>query len=294
MKLQNQKNKPFEASNYSQLLIVADDFGMSAGVCLAITELAKNGYLNASSVMTTAPYFSRVKELAEIRKNSTVKPFQIGLHLDLTYGRSVFGFQNNRITDENGDFKQSFFGLFWRSFLQKKKLLRPLFYEVKAQFDRLEKEIGEVDYIDGHQHIHSIPIIFKIVSRIAKRSKVKRIRIINESLFSTYVFKGFFFAPKLQFIGLIKLLVLRFCFLFNQQKTSRYFFSILFSCRFSKMERKIMLNLMKKNQEVELMIHPGYSKIDISDSKNREFAHLTSKFRDLEREEAISLFIPRS
>ena len=268
-----------------EILVIADDFGMSKGVNKAIIELAENGNLGGVSVMTTAKFFEEsIAKLAEIRSKNGVK---IGLHLDLTYGKGLYKANNSLV--KNGVFKNSFIKIFLMSFFRKTKLKYNLAKEIKAQIKFLKQKIGHVDYIDGHQHIHFIPLVFQIVKRIARAEQVGRIRIINESFLRSFDLKN---PPSP--IAIIKFLVLEFCFLANKINSSVYFYSILYSCKFDQKSLKNFLRIkseLKKSglEKIELMIHPGYSRIDEADVNNREFRHITSKNRDLEREAAFKL-----
>lgn len=272
-----------KAKPRNEQLVIADDFGMSLGVNRAIIELAESGYLSGTSVMITAKFYDQsIAKLAKIRSKNGLK---IGLHLDLTYGKICSGSRFGVLSDMDGVFKNSFLQLFLLSFFRKKKLMRALIYEAKAQFNILKKNIGHVDYIDGHQHVHFIPLIFKIVKRLANQQQVNRIRIINEKFTSSFNLKK---PPSL--IGIIKFLVLKFCFLANKANCEHYFYSILYSCKFDKKSLENFLKLKTKFRNVELMVHPGYSKLDQEDFKNREYRHITSNFRDIERESVIELF----
>jgi predicted glycoside hydrolase/deacetylase ChbG (UPF0249 family) len=259
--------------------IIADDFAMSKGTSIAILELCKQKLLNGVSVMATGgfyqDYFSELKSL----KNNNIK---IGLHLDLTFGKAKYQSKNQLLVDEKGVFKNSFFKIFLLSFLKKKTFYRVLYREINQQLQTLNKDFGAIDYIDGHQHIHSVPLVFKITQKLAKKYKISRLRIINESFFSSFDFKN---LPSP--ISIIKFSVLKFCYLINQTKAKAYFFSILYSCQIDEKACIKIANLKKEN--LEIMMHPGYSEIDKFDVNNREYYHLTSKYRDIERQQVLAL-----
>ncbi len=257
----------------SNFCVIADDFAMSKGVNTAILELCRKKLLSGVSVMVTGDFYEKYIEELKAQKANDIK---IGLHLDLTFGTARCKAGNLLIADGRGLFKNSFFKLFFLCFFKRKALLRVLYKEINMQLKSLMNDIEKIDYIDGHQHIHTIPLVFKITQKLAKKYQISRIRIINENLLSSVDWKNF---PSL--ISIVKFLVLKFCYLINCTKTNIYFFSILYSC---KIDEKAITKIAKlKNHQLEIMVHPGYSKIDSSDINNREYPHLTSKYRDIER-----------
>ena len=120
-------------------------------------------------------------------------------------------------------------------------------------------------------------LIFKITQKLAKKHQIDDLRIINENFFRSFNFKN-----PASIASIIKFLVLKFCYLANKTKSNNYFYSILYSC---KINQKTLDQFIKKNaKNAEIMIHPGFTEIDLQDTKNREYKHLTSKFRDIERQ----------
>ncbi len=261
--------------------IIADDFAMSKGVNQAILELCQQRILNGVSVMVTGGFY---KDYLEELKQQKANNIKIGLHLDFTFGQALV--KNKLIVDEKNIFKNGFLKLFLLCFFQKKILLRGLYKEANQQLKTLSKDIGKIDYIDGHQHIHTIPLIFKISQRLAKKYQIPRLRIVNERFLTSVNYQNF---PSV--ISIIKFLVLKFCYLVNCTKSDIYFYSILYSCKIDQKSVAKIVELRKNN--LEIMVHPGYSSIDYSDINNREYKHLTSQYRDIERQQvpAISKII---
>ncbi|MES2677736.1 MAG: ChbG/HpnK family deacetylase [Pseudomonadota bacterium] len=259
--------------------IIADDFAMSKGVSVAILELCNQKLLSGVSIMPTAGFY---QDYLEELKQQKVNNIKFGLHLDLTFGQAQYQNRNQLIVDEKGVFKNSFFKIFLLSFIKRKALVRVFYREINQQLKILTKDLGKLDYIDGHQHIHTVPLVFKITQKLAKKYQIPRLRIINESFFSSVNLHNFP-SP----IAIIKFLVLKFCYLFNRAKTDFYFFSILYSC---KIDQKAVAKIARlKKDNLEIMVHPGYSNIDRDDISNREYSHLTSQYRDIERQQIIAL-----
>ncbi len=263
----------------AKFYIIADDFAMSKGVNIAILELCDQRLLSGISVMATGDFYQDYLAQLKQQKSNNIK---IGLHLDLTFGKSKYKGRNQILVNEKGVFKNGFLKIFLLSFFKRKSLVRVLYREVNQQLKTLSNDLGEVDHIDGHQHIHTIPLVFKITQKLAKKYQISRLRIINENFLSSVNWQNFP-SP----VSIIKFLILKFCYLLNNTKTNFYFFSILYSC---KIDKKAVVKIMHlKKDNLEIMTHPGYSDIDRADINNREYPHLTSKYRDIEREQVLAL-----
>ncbi|HMW17415.1 MAG TPA: ChbG/HpnK family deacetylase [Accumulibacter sp.] len=124
-----------------RLVICADDFGMSAAVDQGIVELAAGGCLSAVSCLADAPELrSRAAALRAL-------PVDIGLHLNFT----------ERFDDET--FFLPLPRLIVSSYLG--RLDRQMVIEaIDRQCQRFEEHfVGPPHFIDGHQHVHQLPII---------------------------------------------------------------------------------------------------------------------------------------
>ena len=264
-------------NNSTTRLIMADDFAMSKGVNIAILELSAKKLLNGFSTLVTGGFYDEyLRDLQEQKKND----IKIGLHLDLTFGKARYQRRNSLLVDNEGVFKNSFLKILLLSFFKRRVLIPILYREINQQMKQLSSDIGSIDYLDGHQHIHTIPLAFKITQRLAKKYHIPRLRIINEYFFTSFDYKN---PPSI--VAIIKFLVLKLCYLANQTKSNIYFYSILYSCKINPKSVDRMRKLPTKY--LEIMLHPGYSDIDSTDIHNREYKHLTSKYRDIERMERL-------
>ena len=64
---------------------------------------------------------------------------------------------------ENG-----FVNLFLLSILHPKELARQVELEARAQIEKAIKLGIKLSHIDSHRHIHHIPVIFKVVKKLAE------------------------------------------------------------------------------------------------------------------------------
>lgn len=135
-----------------RIAICADDFGMSAGIDEGILELARLGRLSAVSCLVQGP------TLSEHVSSLALLPVDIGLHLNFTeaFARGQFCFSLPRLI----------------SACYLRQLPRFLVTAtIDCQLDAFETHFGcPPDFIDGHQHVHQLPLIREqLLERIARR-----------------------------------------------------------------------------------------------------------------------------
>jgi predicted glycoside hydrolase/deacetylase ChbG (UPF0249 family) len=239
-----------------KIRINADDFGISSGVNLAIRELFQKQQLHSASLIHGCGYFEEAIAIA--RSNPDL---QIGLHFNLTSGKSAFKHPKPALlVDNNGNFKNGFLQLLLLAFCQKKRLLQEVKQELMAQIQAIESSGIKIIHLDGHRHVHFIPGIFQLVIKVAKKHHIRQVRIINESLFATWSIN---YSKKFLWNGgIIKWLLLSILGFFNSSKkisqsdfSVSYFFSILYSCNISK-ELLLKVKFPKNFDQTEIMIHP--------------------------------------
>ncbi len=133
------------------VVLCADDFAMTNGISQSIIELAEAGCLSATSAMTTSAHWpSHASWLARARGRMAT-----GLHFNLTLGRPLGAMAQ---LAPSGTFP-SIGPLTARALVG--AITRD---EIAAEFARqlasFEAELGlPPDHIDGHQHVHVLPIV---------------------------------------------------------------------------------------------------------------------------------------
>lgn len=135
----------------NQLILIADDFGLSSGINKAILELLALQRLSGTSVMTNMPHFSE----GALALKAFHAQADIGLHLTLTLGKPIGAMPrlapNGELPELSAVMKSAVLGR-----LDRREIAR----EIEAQIGRFQDELGFIpDYIDGHQHVHILPIV---------------------------------------------------------------------------------------------------------------------------------------
>jgi predicted glycoside hydrolase/deacetylase ChbG (UPF0249 family) len=127
-----------------KIIICADDFGMNSAINEGIITLLENRKISAVSCMSNQSAFKQDGK----RLLPFLRQAKIGLHFNLAY--SSLGLF----------ILKSYLGCLNQQSIEK---------ALSAQYEQFIKIMGQKpDFIDGHQHIHQLPLIRKIVLKFYK------------------------------------------------------------------------------------------------------------------------------
>jgi predicted glycoside hydrolase/deacetylase ChbG (UPF0249 family) len=128
-----------------QLIVNADDFGLSTGVNAGIVRAHEHGIVSSASLMVRQPAAEEAAVLAR-----QLPRLGVGLHLDLW--ESVF---------RDGDWQR----LYQRVDEEPAAIER----ELRAQLVRFHELMGRApDHVDSHQHVHRREPVATVVGAIAR------------------------------------------------------------------------------------------------------------------------------
>jgi len=257
-----------------ELVVTADDFGATPGTIKAVQMAFKAGGLSRASLPANCQFFD---DAVSVAKELNIP---IGVHLNLTMWNSLSN-TNGILTNTKGCFNKSFLKLLCLPlFYDKNRLEEIVEIELESQFNRIIRSGLQPVYIDGHQHVHIIPWVRKVVDRLAQKHGIDEIRSFNESLWHTFMTrKRAFFKT-----GLFKYMIVRTIDSFNKKRGDTYFFSMVHSCN---MKKSLFDNLKvpKKYSKVEVMLHPSFTDNYDHNSFNmyyRTFMKSNKRLRELE------------
>jgi chitin disaccharide deacetylase len=167
-------------------ILCADDYGLAPGVGAAIRELIAQGRLSATSCMTAGPYWpEEARLLAPLAGRA-----DIGLHFTLTdqtpAGPMPKSAPDGRLPTVGRLMKAAYTGR-----------LDPA--EIAGEFARqlhnFTAALGRPpDFIDGHQHVHLLPVVRDVVAAAARDLPGIYLRSCVEPAFS--ILKRGVAAPK--------------------------------------------------------------------------------------------------
>ena len=261
-----------------RIILCADDYGQNSAISQAIVELLEKKRLTATSCLST---FNSWPNLAK-----ELKPYQnqadIGLHFNLTEGKPL----SSRLKSFHN--LPKLIGLAFLRLLDKEAIAQ----EFNAQLDSFIAATGLAPrFIDGHQHIHQLPVIRDIILKVYE----KRLRKHAIYFRSTYVPNS---LSRRQDVAYVKQNIIQLCgakafdsLLNEYQIPHNTSFAGIYDFKLSKDFSTIFPRLLNQIQDGGLiMCHPGAASQDadvISNSRNDEFNYFSSdKFlADCEREQ---------
>ncbi|XP_057294143.1 carbohydrate deacetylase-like [Hydractinia symbiolongicarpus] len=150
--------------------ITADDFGYCDERNRGILDAVKEGVVNSVSVLMNASAVESINN----------KNIAVGLHLNLTEGRPVAQpCDVASLLDKEGHF---FDKLSIAGHIKGGRILRVhVDIEIESQIKKFMTVFGHTPfYIDGHQHVHILPVIIDGLIKLMKKYEIKETRVPEE------------------------------------------------------------------------------------------------------------------
>lgn len=158
----------------TNIILCADDYGLSPGVGVGIRHLIDQGRLTATGCMTVSPFWpDEAGRLAPLAGKA-----DIGLHFTLTDHQPLGAMPSlapeGRFPPLGRLMKLAFLGELDAS---------EIAGELERQIDRFAAEMGRVpDFIDGHHHVHQLPVVRDAVAAAFRRLQGGYLRYCHEPL----------------------------------------------------------------------------------------------------------------
>lgn len=141
-----------------QLIVNADDFGLSKGVNYGILEAHKNGIVNSATMLMNGLGTNHAIEMA--KEHPSLK---VGIHLVVTYGNPLSKNVSSLI-NQDGRFKSQ------AQILAANDLdLDELEQEWSSQIDAFLKTGLRPTHIDSHHHIHGLKEFYTVVQYLSDK-----------------------------------------------------------------------------------------------------------------------------
>ncbi len=156
----------------SKLIINADDYGDCSNINRAIAKCFENNIINSTTMLVNRDGFEEAIELAD-KYNYKNK---IGVHLNLTLGKSLTDLSQTGLTDKNGMFIEKSISNPLIFFSSEKKM--KIKNEIQQQYNKLLENNITPTHLDSHHHVHTLPWVSEIFIEFAKNENQK-IRITN-------------------------------------------------------------------------------------------------------------------
>jgi chitin disaccharide deacetylase len=158
-----------------QVIISADDFGLSEAVNEAVERAHRDGILDAASLMVAAPAAADA-----VRRARALPSLRVGLHVVVIEGPAVLPpTAIGGLVDAEGQFPPDQFRLGVRYALLP-AVRRQLGAEIRAQFAAFAATGLALDHANAHKHMHLHPIVGRLILDIGRDFGLPAIRIPAE------------------------------------------------------------------------------------------------------------------
>jgi hopanoid biosynthesis associated protein HpnK len=238
------------AAREARLIVHADDFGLSESVNRAVIVAHENGIVTSTSLMAGGDAFEHAVTLAK-----ACPTLDVGVHLTLTEQRPVAAPETVRsLVGADGSFAPHAIQ-FTKRYLRGEIALADIRTELDAQIRRVLEHGLVPSHLDGHQHVHVLPGIARIVAELARRYDVRAVRYPAERL-CAYMLKDFAGATRvLQQLALGGLSVLS---PLRTLRRAERFVGFYFGGRLDERNLRTVLEHLPAHRTTELMCHPGF------------------------------------
>jgi chitin disaccharide deacetylase len=154
-----------------QLIVNADDFGLTPGVNRAIIEAHRRGIVTSATLMANSAAFDDAVQLA--KENPSLA---IGCHIVLMDGEPLSSREQveSLLSDGRG-FRADFASFAWSALRGR---IRPEHVEREAssQMRKIQQAGIQLSHFDAHKHAHMLPMILRPLLRAAQACGVRALR----------------------------------------------------------------------------------------------------------------------
>ncbi len=242
-----------------KIIISADDFGLTRGINQGIIKAFREGIVKSTSIMPAGLAYDDAVRLT--RENPGL---DIGIHLCLTEEKPILTKRAiPSLLRKDGYFLQVEPPFLLNYYLGKIRLIE-IEKELDAQIQKVKDSGIKATHIDGHDYIHMLPSILKIVIKLARKYNIPFIRYPYEcpTIFRDKLPRHIIqFSLNLHCIFAKKTIGNTSCF------GTEHFYGFLYSGHLSEEYLKKILKTVN-NGIAEIVCHPG-----IYDEETKRYDH---------------------
>jgi chitin disaccharide deacetylase len=254
-----------------QLILNADDFGLTSGVNEGIIRAHRDGILTSTTLMANASAFEDAVERA--RENLSLG---VGVHLVLVDGRAVAPLDEvASLVDENGELPSlgTLVARVSAGLIRDEHIER----ELRAQIEKVRAAGIEPSHVDSHKHTHAHPRVMELVARVARQCGIVRIRKPFEALrasWSSTRIEGVGAATQLMAAAATQISAPRFAGVSREYalQSPHRFLGVATTGQISSVVLRRMIDTLEDGT-TEIMLHPGICDDELSRTGSRLQMH---------------------
>jgi chitin disaccharide deacetylase len=151
------------------VIVHADDFGETVEITDGILMCIEAGVITSTSIMANMPATAYALPFARVLRDRA----SFGVHLNFCEGRPLTA--GTTLVGKDGEFHAKR-AMFIRA-MTGKLSLRELEAEIAAQLARVRDAGVSISHVDGHKHLHQLPVVSAAVANVLPRFGIERVRI---------------------------------------------------------------------------------------------------------------------
>jgi chitin disaccharide deacetylase len=251
-----------------ELILNADDFGMTRGVNDAIVRAHQEGILPSATLMANGPAFEDAVQRALANPS-----LGVGCHLVLVGGQAIAPPEEiSSLADPAGNLPQSLEALVARvscGLVRSKHIER----ELQAQIEKIRRAGIEPSHVDTHKHTHAHPAVMEALGKVAHACGIARVRNpferLRDSWKTTRGEKGGYSIQLMSAVAArsVTLLFRAICKKYGLSSPDR-FLGLAMTGNLGPRALRQMIDMVSDGR-TEIMLHPGLCDDDLAGSGSR-------------------------
>jgi chitin disaccharide deacetylase len=160
-----------------QLILNADDFGLTCGINEGIIRAHRDGILTSATLMANGPAFDQAVE--RVRENPGLA---VGCHLVLVGGTPVAPLEEIPSLVDRQNRLPGSLGVLVAKLSAGRMPFKQIERELRAQIEKIRSTGIEPTHLDTHKHTHAHPQILEALGRVARDLGIRCVRNPVENL----------------------------------------------------------------------------------------------------------------
>jgi hopanoid biosynthesis associated protein HpnK len=247
-----------------QLILNADDFGLTLGVNDGIIRAHTEGILTSATLMANGPSFEHAVELARATPS-----LGVGCHLVLVGGKPVSpAHEVPSLVDSRGRMPDSLAAFAARVSAGRVRAA-DIERELRAQIEKIKRAGISPTHFDTHKHTHVLPRVFNVIGRLAHEFGILRVRKPFERLRRSWSLGGA--KPKqLLAASAVRAVTLNFYALLKKHglHSPEHFLGLASTGGLDAATLRRLIDTLPEGQ-TEIMLHPGICDADLAQTGSR-------------------------
>jgi len=263
-----------------EVILNADDFGLTPGVNEGIIRAHREGILTSTTLMATAPAFDQAVALA--KENPRLG---VGCHLVLCGGVAVAPSERiPSLVDSRGHLPESLASFVVRMTSGRIRMA-DVETELRAQIEKIRNRGIEPTHIDTHKHTHVHPRVMGVIARVAVDLGIKKIRNPVEDLsdsFRTTSREGIARFKDIAAAAAVRSLAAQFRSTARRHdlRSPDYFVGLAATGRLDATTLRSVIDALVEGS-TEIMLHPGIWDADLEQTGSRLQRHRETEMNAL-------------